>query len=105
MPGELVPIVFIIAVAAVAILRPLAKRIGSMIEQSHERRATGSDPRVDRMVQLVERLVDRMDALEDRLDFAERMLERQRMPGQLGEGTGPAKSSPREQSGPRTHEP
>ncbi len=78
MPGELIPIVFMVSVAAVAIFRPLTKRIGRMVERSYEERKAGPDPQVQRIMQLMERLVDRMDRLEDRLDFTERMLERQR---------------------------
>lgn len=78
MPGELIPIVLFVSVAAVAILRPLTKRIGLMIERQYEQRAVADDPQSVRMIQLLERLVDRMDQVEDRVEFAERLLERQR---------------------------
>jgi hypothetical protein len=86
MPGELIPIVLFISIAAVAIFRPLTKRIGSLIEQAAERKAA-PDPRIDRMVQLMERLVDRMDRLEERVDFQDRLLESTRAQAQLPEGT------------------
>lgn len=78
MPGELIPIVLFVSVAAVAILRPLTKRIGLMIERQYEQRAVADDPQSARVIQLLERLVDRMDQLEDRVEFNERLLERQR---------------------------
>lgn len=78
---ELIPIIFIVSAAAVLILRPLTKRLGLLIEQSHrERQATQApeNPQVDRLTVLMERMVDRMDRLEDRLDFTERMLDDRR---------------------------
>ncbi len=81
MPGELIPIVLFISVAAVLIFRPLTKRIGKVIDDAHQKKSVGQDPQIQRLMQLMERLVDRMDRLEDRVDFAERMLERQRMAG------------------------
>lgn len=86
MPGELVPIIFFMSVAAVAIFRPLTTRLGKRIEQSHAERKVAQDPQFTRLMQLMERLVDRMDRLEDRVDFTERMLERQRMQAQLTDG-------------------
>ncbi len=93
MPGELIPIVLFISMAAVAIFRPLTTRIGKVIERSHAQKAVAPDPQTDRLMQLLERLVDRMDRLEDRVDFTERILERQQAQAQLTEGqVGPAPS-------------
>lgn len=78
MPEELIPIFLFASIAAVAIFRPLTKRIGLVIERAYEERRFNTEPQVQRLTQLVERLVDRMDSLEDRLDFTERVLERQR---------------------------
>jgi hypothetical protein len=86
MPGELIPIVLFISIAAVAILRPLSTRIGKVIEHSHDKKSAGLDPQIQRMMLLMERLVDRMDRLEDRVDFTEHMLERQRAQAALTEG-------------------
>jgi hypothetical protein len=92
MPEELIPIVLFISIAAVAIFRPLTTRIGRVIEQSYNKKAAGSDPQIQRLMQLMERLVDRMDRLEDRVDFTERVLERQRIQAQLTQGSSPAES-------------
>lgn len=78
MPEELIPIFLFASIAAVAIFRPLTKRIGLVIERAYEERRFNAEPQVNRLTELVERLVDRMDSLEDRLDFTERVLERQR---------------------------
>jgi hypothetical protein len=85
MPGEIVPIVLFISIAAVAILRPLTKRIGLVIERAYGERRTAPDPQIARIMELMERLVDRLDRLEDRVEFTERMLERQATRPQLGE--------------------
>ncbi len=89
MPGELIPIVLFISMAAVAIFRPLTTRIGKVIERSHAERTTTEDPQFARMMQLMERLVERLDQLEDRVDFTERILERQREQAQLTDGPAP----------------
>jgi hypothetical protein len=78
MPEELIPIFLFASIAAVAIFRPLTKRIGLVIERAYEERRFNAEPQLQRLTQLVERLVDRMDSLEDRLDFTERVLERER---------------------------
>ena len=85
MPGELIPIVMFMSVAAVLILRPITTRLGQAIERSHDRKqAVVPDEQVHRLMQLMESLADRMDRLEDRVDFAERILERQSPPPALG---------------------
>jgi len=98
MPGELIPIVLFMSIAAVAIFRPLTTRIGKRLEQAHAERKLGQDPQVERIMHLMERLVDRMDRLEDRVDFTERMLERQRIQAQLTEG--PPRQEPEPQGRP-----
>lgn len=85
----MIPIVLFVSIAAVAIFRPLTKRIGLLIETRYEQRPVADDPQNERMVQLLERLVDRMDQLEDRMDFAERLLERQRAAALNGGETAP----------------
>ena len=94
---ELIPIVMFVSIAAVAIFRPLTKRIGLMIEQNYKDRQAASQaaqsPQFERLTVLMERLVDRMDRLEDRVggllrvidndledrvDFTERMLDSRR---------------------------
>lgn len=87
MPGELIPIVLFISLAAVMIFRPITTRLGKSIERTHDQKNISHEPQIQRMMQLMERLVDRMDRLEDRADFTERMLERQRTEA-LPEGRG-----------------
>ncbi len=75
MPGELIPIVLFISIAAIAIFRPLTKKLGSILERNTAERNKAESPDVERIARVMEHLVDRMDRLEERVDFAERMLE------------------------------
>jgi hypothetical protein len=99
MPGELVPIVLFISIAAVAIFRPLTTRIGKVIEQAHAKKSVGQEPQIQRIMQLMERLVDRMDRLEDRVDFTERVLERERKQTQLTDGPGRGEAGEQRRAG------
>lgn len=84
-PHDFAPLVMGItvttAVAAVLILRPLAKHIGKVIEMRardrYERPRVSSDD-IIRLTDAVGRLTDRIETLEDRQDFAERLLDTQR---------------------------
>ncbi len=83
MPGELIPIVLFVSMAAVFIFRPLTKKLGSVIESRALRDESASPADLERAARVMERLVERMDRLEERVDFAERLLEegpRQRQP-------------------------
>ncbi len=77
MPEELIPIAFIVSIAAVMILRPLTKRLGLLIESlySNDSREGSRDQEILRLTGLVERMADRLERLEDRVDFAERVLD------------------------------
>lgn len=70
-----------LAVAAVLILRPLAKHVGNVLEMRARHRYEGpqvSSDDVMRLTDAVGRLTDRIETLEDRQDFAERLLDTQR---------------------------
>ena len=86
MPEALIPIFLFASIAAVAIFRPLTKRIGVAFERAYEERTSAPNHQIERLTQLMERLVDRMDQLEDRLDFTERVLQRQRVASSLTTG-------------------
>lgn len=95
MPGELIPIVMFLSIAAVLIFRPLTKRLGSVLEHKAAANELGDSPELERLTRVVQHLVDRMDRLEERVDFTERMLEsnsqeRQRLLAAMREaGVGP----------------
>ncbi len=78
----LVPIFFFLSVAAVAILRPVTKRLGVLLEALARERtslAQGgaasqlSDAQWTRINTVLEQLDSRMDRIEDRLQFMERL--------------------------------
>jgi hypothetical protein len=75
---ELIPITMFMCIAAVAILRPLTKRLGGLLEvMTRERQAVRSstdDPDMARLRVLMEHVARRMDLVEERLDFTERLL-------------------------------
>ncbi len=68
--------------AAVLILRPLAKRLGALIEAtSRDKRVELKDDELNRLTEVVGRLTDRIEGLEERLDFNERVLTSLERPG------------------------
>ena len=85
MPPDLAPLMMgvtvTLALAAVLILRPLAKHFGKVIEMRAQERyerpqVSGED--LARLTDTVSRLADRIETLEDRQDFAERLLDARR---------------------------
>jgi hypothetical protein len=69
---------FMLCAAGVIILRPLAKRLGDLIEsRSRERQAQSQLPgaEVARLSEAVNHLIDRIESLEERQEFAERLLD------------------------------
>lgn len=67
---------FFISVAAVAILRPLTKRLGELLVQmQRERQAARTDQaEIAQLKALLEQANARLELLEERLDFTERLL-------------------------------
>jgi hypothetical protein len=91
-PDAIAPLIFsmtlVLSIAGVLILRPLAKRLGDLIEATaHEKRVKAKDEELARLTEIVGRLTDRIEHLEDRQDFTERVLaspERNESRGRLG---------------------
>jgi hypothetical protein len=71
-----IPITMFLCIAAVAILRPMTKRIGGLLEvMTRERTATNTESaEIARMRAVIEHVAKRLDLLEERLDFTERLL-------------------------------
>lgn len=73
----IVALTLILSCAGVLIFRPLATRLGDLLEQMQQERRTRLDSGdLTRLTELLERLADRMDRMEERQEFAERLLER-----------------------------
>jgi tetrahydromethanopterin S-methyltransferase subunit G len=71
-----VAIILILTTGGVAILRPIAKRVGELLEaMAKERREPKSlAPDTHRMVDLMESLHARLERLEERQDFTDSLL-------------------------------
>jgi hypothetical protein len=74
----LIPIVMFLCIAGVAILRPITKPLGRLMDaMAQERLAarTGhsGDARMERVATLLEVLNDRLDLLDERVQFVERL--------------------------------
>ena len=84
---ELIPIFLFLMIGAVAILRPISKKLGLLIEaMAEERKAaargTGglsdgglSDAQLERITNLLERMSDRFEHVEERVQFMERLID------------------------------
>lgn len=79
---ELIPIFLFLMIGAVAILRPVTKKLGLLIEAlAEERKAAARGPtdvgsaQLERVTHLLERMSDRFDHVEERVQFVERLIE------------------------------
>lgn len=79
---ELIPITMFVCIAAVAILRPISKRLGGLLEvMTRERTASNVDSaELTRVRTAIEHVARRIDLMEERLDFTERLLSAGRPP-------------------------
>lgn len=85
MPGEMIPIVLFISIAAAVILRgPLGKALADRMAGRVGESESARD--MEMLRGAVGELRARMEEMEERMDFAERLLARQRQPGRLGDG-------------------
>ncbi len=73
-----IPIVFILSVAGVLILRPLTKRLGTLLEAYAQDRVASrtEDRQLDSMRDRFESLDRRLDVLEERMGFTEELVGR-----------------------------
>ena len=66
----------IITTGGVLVLRPIAKRLGELIEVMTRERLSGDRDQQDHMRELLETMSQRLALLEDRQDFTERLIEK-----------------------------
>jgi hypothetical protein len=76
----LVPIVMFLCIAGVAILRPITKPLGRLMDAMAQdriaaRTGQSGDAKTERVVALLEVLNDRLDLLDERVQFVERLSE------------------------------
>jgi len=70
----IVAVVFTLTVGGVLLLRPIARRLGDIMELMLRERREGAEGEVRRMGELLENVDARMKLLEERQDFTERLL-------------------------------
>ena len=72
----LVAITLILTAGGVAILRPLTKRVGELLEimAKEKRQPRQAPPETQRMVELMESMHTRLERLEERQDFTDSLL-------------------------------
>jgi len=66
--------IFILTVGGVMVLRPIAKRVGDLMELYARDKQSGIEGDVHKIGDLLETMNARMQLLEDRQDFTERLL-------------------------------
>ncbi len=66
--------IFIVTVGGVAVLRPIAKRVGDLMEMYAKERTQGLEGDVHKIGDLLETMNARLQLLEERQDFTERLL-------------------------------
>lgn len=80
----LVVMTLILTTGAVLLLRPLAKRLGDLLELMAKQRAGEIEaPGAQRMEHLLEAIDARLGLVEERLDFTDSLLQSAREPGRL----------------------
>lgn len=67
-------VVLTFTVGGVILLRPIAKRLGDIVELMLREKQGGTESELRRMADLLETVDARMSLLEDRQDFSERLL-------------------------------
>ena len=67
-------VVLILTVGGVVVLRPIAKRIGDLLEVYAKERSDGLEGDVHQIRDLLETMNARLQLMEERQDFTERLL-------------------------------
>lgn len=67
-------VVLTLTVGGVLLLRPIAKRLGDIVELMLRGKQEGAEGELRRMADLLETVSGRMALLEERQDFTERLL-------------------------------
>jgi len=83
----IVAVVFFITVGGVVLLRPLSKRLGTLLEVYAQQQKEGIQGDVGQLRDLLETMNARLQLIEERQDFTERLLSsgERRVPLERGE--------------------
>jgi hypothetical protein len=82
-----VGIVFFLTVAGVILLKPIANRLGFLLEAMVKEKESALGGDVGHMRDLLETMNARLQLLEERQDFTERLLSGERKKDQIGGGS------------------
>ena len=72
--GMIVAVSFFLTVGGVLVLRPIARRLGEIVELFTKERRSGVEADVRQTRELLEQIDARLHLIEERQDFTERML-------------------------------
>lgn len=72
--GMVVAVAFFMTVGGVLVLRPIAKRLGDILELFTKERRSGVEAEVRQTRKLLEQMDARLHLIEERQDFTERLL-------------------------------
>lgn len=86
----IVAIVLFLTVGGVIILRPIAKRIGDLLEVYAREREGGMEVEMRQMRELLESMNGRLHLMEERQDFTDRLLESAKEETRRELGSGPS---------------
>ena len=84
--GLVVPSLFIITAGGVLILRPIAGKLGTLLDAMAREKSSSALEETRRLREAVENMNDRLSLLEERQDFAERLIGPP-APGDAGRGS------------------
>ena len=70
-----ISVVFIVTIGGVAVLRPIAKRVGDLLELYARDKTSGIESEVDQMRDLLETMNARFQLMEERQEFTEKLLQ------------------------------
>ena len=69
-----VPSLFIVTVGGVIVLRPIASKLGSLLDAMAVEKSSSALEETRRLRETVETMNDRLSLLEERQDFTERLI-------------------------------
>ena len=81
-----VPSLFIVTVGGVIVLRPIASRLGILLEAMAREKSGSPSEETRRLRETVETMNDRLSLLEERQDFTERLIGPRTGDARPGEG-------------------
>ena len=76
----IVAVVSVVTIGGVLVLRPIAKRVGDLLEAMARDKQVGLQNDVGQLRDILETMNARLTLMEERLDFTERLVAGQRRP-------------------------